>query len=46
MVFFLQETHSLTQDEKWKENWNDHFKDPLFFSHGSKNSYGVAIGFF
>ena len=32
---FLQETHSLRQD----------FKDPLFFSHGSKNSCGVAIGF-
>ena len=26
---FLQETHSLTQDEK---KWKDDFKDPLFFS--------------
>ena len=25
---FLQEMHSLTQDEK---NWKDDFKDPLFF---------------
>ena len=39
---FLQETHSLTQDEK---KWKDDFKDPLFFSHGSTNSCGVAIGF-
>ena len=39
---FLQETHLLTQDEK---KWKDDFKDPLFFSHGSTNSCGVAIGF-
>ena len=41
-IVFLQETHSLTQDEK---KWKDDFKDPLLFSHGSKNSFGVAIGF-
>ena len=39
---FLQETNSLTEDEK---KWKDDFKDPLFFSHGSTNSCGVAIGF-
>ena len=39
---FMQETHSLTQDEK---KWNDDFKDPLFFSLGSTSSCGVAIGF-
>ena len=39
---FLQETHSLIQDEK---KWKDDLEDPLFFSHGSTNSCGVAIGF-
>ena len=39
---FLQETHSLTQDEK---QWKDYFKDPLFFLHDSRNSCGEAIGF-
>ena len=39
---FLQETHSLTKDEK---EWKDDFKDPLLFSHGTINSCGVAIGF-
>ena len=39
---FLQETHSLTQDEK---KWKVDFKDPLFFSYGSANSCRVAIGF-
>ena len=39
---FLKETHSLSQDEK---KWKDDFKDPLFFSHGSTNSCGVATGF-
>ena len=38
----MQETHSLTQDEK---KWNDDFKDPLIFSLGSTSSCGVAIGF-
>ena len=28
-----------------KKKWKDDFKDPLFFSHGSTNSCGVAIGF-
>ena len=32
----------MTQDEK---KWKDDFKDPLFFSHGSTNSCGVAMGF-
>ena len=41
-MFFLEETHSLTQDEKM---WKDDFKAPLFFSHGSTNSCGVSIGF-
>ena len=40
---FLQEIHSLAQDKK---KWKDDFKNPLFFSHGSKNSLGVAIGFY
>ena len=39
---FLQETHSLTKDDK---KWKDDFKDPLFFLHGSTNSCGVAIDF-
>ena len=30
---------------KMKKKWKDDFKDPLFFSHGSTNSCGVAIGF-
>ena len=38
---FLQEIHSLTQDEK---KWKDDFKNPLFLSLGSTNSLGVAIG--
>ena len=39
---FLQERHSLTQDQK---KWEDDFKDLLFFSHGSTNCCAVAIGF-
>ena len=39
---FLQETHSLSQDEKKQK---DDFKYLLLFSHGSTNSCGVAIGF-
>ena len=39
---FLQETHKLTEDEKKRK---DNFKDLLFFSHGSTNFCGVAIGF-
>ena len=35
---FLQETHSLTQDEK---KWKDDFEDPLFFSHGKTNSLHI-----
>ena len=35
---FLQETHSLTQDEK---KWKDDFEDPLFFSHGKINSLHI-----
>ena len=39
---FLQETHSLTKDEK---QWKDDFKDPLFFSHGGTNCCRIAIDF-
>ena len=38
---FLQETHSTVFDEK---RWHDELKGKLFFSHGSSNSCGVAIG--
>ena len=37
---FLQETHSLTQDEKM---WKDDIKDLLLFSHGSTNSCGLVF---
>ena len=41
-IIFLQETHSLSNDElKWKEE----FRGPLFFSHGKSNSCGVAIDY-
>ena len=41
-LFFLQETHSTPQlESKWKNEWNG----KLFFSHGSRNSTGCAIGF-
>ena len=39
---FFSKKHSLSQDQK---KWKDDFKDLLFFSHGSTNSWGVAIGF-
>ena len=39
---FLQETNSLTEDEK---KWKDDFKDPLFFSHVTTNSCEIATGF-
>ena len=39
---FLQETHSLTQDEKSGKMIS---KILCFFSHGSKYSCGVAVGF-
>ena len=39
---FLQETHSSVKDEKV---WSDEFERQLFFSHGTTNSSGVAIGF-
>ena len=39
---FLQEAHTSTQDEK---KWKDYFKDSLLFSHVSRNSYKVVIGF-
>lgn len=41
-IIFLQETHSSIDDEK---KWQDEFNGSLFFSHGSYNSCGVAIGF-
>ena len=42
-VMFLQETHSTIKDEK---RWADEFKGKMFFSHGTSNSCGVAIGYF
>ena len=41
-MLFLQETHSCEKDEK---KWNEHLKGTLFFSHGTTNSCGVAIGY-
>ena len=39
---FLQETHSVPHlEKKWINQWNGKF----FFSHGSSNSTGCAIGF-
>ena len=41
-VIFLQETHSLSNDEL---KWKDEFGGPLFFSHGKSNFCGVTIGY-
>ena len=39
-IAFLQETHSINSDEKlWTKEWGG----SCFFSHGSRNSRGVAI---
>lgn len=38
--FFLQETHSGTEDEKfWKQQWGD----DILFSHGTSHSAGVMV---
>ena len=42
-ILFLQETHYLIDREK---QWNDKFKDQLYFSHGKTNSCGVLIAFY
>ena len=39
---FLQETHSLSNDEPQMERW---FWDPQFFSHEKSNSCGVTVGY-
>ena len=39
---FLQEMHSTAYDEK---RWQGDLKGKIFFSHGLRNSRGVAIGF-
>ena len=39
-IFCLQETYSLTEDEKvWSAEWGNN----IFFSHGSSHSKGVCI---
>ena len=40
-LIFFQETHSTYKDEK---KWADEFGNQLFFSHGTSNSCGVAVG--
>ena len=41
-VLYLQETHSREKDEN---KWNDEFKGPLFFLHGTTNFCKVAMGY-
>ena len=41
-VIFLQETHSVSDDES---TWADDFKGRVFFSHGTSNSHGVSIAY-
>ena len=41
-IVFLQETHS---PEDTFNEWRDNFKGQIFFSHGTKSSCGVMIGF-
>jgi len=39
-IYFLQETYSEPSDENvWKKEWGGE----VFFSHGTKNSWGVCI---
>lgn len=41
-IFFIQETHSLHSDEQiWKQEWGG----PVYYSHGTNDSRGVAILF-
>ena len=41
-VLFLQETHSISNDEN---AWADDFKSQDFFSHGTSKSCGVLIAY-
>ena len=38
----MQEIHSSVEDEK---QWSQNFKGEIFYSHGTRNSWGVAIPF-
>ena len=39
-IYFLQETHSQDQDEKF---WIAEWKNPIVFSHGKSDSKGTAV---
>ena len=39
---FLQETHSTIKNEN---TWVHNFNGPVFFSHGTSNSYGVLTAY-
>ena len=41
-LIFLQETHS---SEDTFNNWQNDFKGEVFFSHSSKSSCGVMVGY-
>ena len=41
-VLFLQETHSISNDEN---AWADDFKGQVFFSHRTSNSRGVLVAY-
>ena len=41
-ILFLQETHSISNDEK---AWAGDFKGQLFLSHGTSNSHGALIAY-
>ena len=38
-IFFLQETYSSAETEKWVDN----FKDKIYLSHGKTNSCNILI---
>ena len=42
LLFFLQETHSSSEDVKF---WNSQWGENIYYSHGTNNSAGVAILF-
>ena len=42
-ILILQETHSSVETAK---QWNDEFKDQLYFSHGKTNSCGTLNAFY
>ena len=44
MVFLQEKVPEKKSCEKYNKKWNDDFKGTLFFSHGRRNSCGVAIG--